>query len=132
MKLPISRCQPPCNFPFPPIDINLQQRQQGFNCWRGWIATEGINGAHPLNGTGLVEQLQQQGNGTGVAMFTEHPQALQTLIMTLLQPEQALITGPGHQLRIDFRFVRLNRIQGVEIFLRSQFLSQQLRVQGQA
>ena len=65
-------------------------------------------------------------------MLTEHLQTLQPLIVTLLEQDQTLITGPGRLEGVLLSVIDGDRIQGVTVLFRRQLPGQQLRIKRQA
>ena len=62
-------------------------------------------------------------------MFAENSQSLKTLVMTLLEPDQPLITGPRNILGVDLRLLGLDCIKGVDVLFGREFLGKQIRIQ---
>jgi len=64
-------------------------------------------------------------------MFTEHPQSLKALIMSLSEPFQAFITGPNRLKSITFRIIGGNLIERITHELCSELTLQHIRINGQ-
>ena len=65
-------------------------------------------------------------------MLTEDLQTLQPLIVTLLEQDQTLITGPSRLELVLLSIIDVDRIQVVDVQFPRQLPGQQLRIKRQA